>query len=61
MKPRNAIYVGGPPLDPPDDEPIIQCNRWQCGQKFPRSEWVRNHWHCPGCHEEDAAGITEED
>jgi len=61
VKPRNPIYTGGPPLDPPDDEPIIQCNRWQCGKKFMRTEWVRNHWHCPGCHEEDAAGITEED
>jgi len=61
MKPGNAIYIGGPPLDPPDDDPIIQCNRWQCSKKSPRTEWVRNHWHCPGCHEEDAAGITEED
>lgn len=61
MKPRNAIYIGGPLLDPPDDEPIFQCIYWKCGKKFPRTEWVRNHWHCPGCHEEGAAGITEED
>jgi len=61
VKPRNAIYVGGPLLDAPDDEIMIPCKFLKCGRKFSHSAWVRNHWHCPGCHEEDAAGITEED
>lgn len=59
MRPTNNVYLGGPPLDPPDDEPLIHCKR--CTRKYLRSAWARNHWHCPGCHEEDAAGITEED
>lgn len=59
MKPRNAIYVGGPLLDPPDELAMTPCR--VCKRKFMRAEWARNHWHCPGCHEEDAAGITEED
>jgi hypothetical protein len=59
MKQLNAIYVGGPQLDPPDEIPLIHCKF--CKKKSPRTEWVRNRWHCPGCNEEDAAGITEED
>lgn len=59
MKPTNCVYIGGPPLDAPDDDPIIHCK--SCKKKFARPLWERNNWHCPGCHEEDAAGITEED
>lgn len=59
MKPRNPIYIGGPPLDPPDEDPLIPCKH--CKKVSERRYWVQNHWHCPGCHEEDAAGITEED
>ncbi|MEG0064742.1 MAG: hypothetical protein RR740_09085 [Pseudomonas sp.] len=59
MKPRNPVYVGGPPLDPLEYAALIHCKF--CKKKFTRPLWQRNHWHCPGCHEEDAAWITEED
>jgi PHP family Zn ribbon phosphoesterase len=59
MRPGNAVYVGGPPLDPLDDAISISCKH--CSRKFKIYEWTLNQWHCPGCHEEDAAGPAEED
>lgn len=46
MKPRNAIYIGGPPLDPPDDE--FFCN--ECDGVFYSIDDFESHLeHCdPG-------------
>lgn len=54
----NHIYIGGPPLDPPDEEPQIKCT--YCGIIWFSSEWKRNHGHCPGCQRE-FAGVLSED
>lgn len=59
MKPSNPIYVGGPPLEPPDEEPLISC--MFCKKRSPRYQWIKNHNYCPACNEEDAAGESTED
>lgn len=48
MKPKNPIYLGGPPLDPPDDDVSIQCT--YCLKNFYAFEWRCQLGECPNCH-----------
>lgn len=54
----NHIYIGGPPLDLPDEEPQIKCT--YCRVIWLGIEWKRNYGHCPSCQRE-FAGVLSED
>ena len=58
MKPRNAIYIGGPPLDPPEDLVMVNCT--ECHKSAYSAEWISNHGDCPRC-EKPYAGKPIED
>ena len=47
MKPSNSIYIGGPPLDPPEDLVMVRCTF--CHKSAYSSEWISNHGDCPRC------------
>lgn len=54
----NAVYVGGPPLDAPDEEPLVECS--QCNCKTEAAIWRARNGDCPKCGAWGTA-IIEED
>jgi len=47
MKPANPVYMGGPPLDPPDEPVMVQCSNCKC---FTDAKiWRARHGNCPKC------------
>jgi len=47
MKPTNRIYIGGPPLDAPEDLVMVRCT--YCHKSAYSAEWIRNNGDCPRC------------
>lgn len=47
MKPTNSVYVGGPPLDPPEDVVMINCT--YCHRSSYAIQWRKNDGDCPRC------------
>lgn len=45
MKPRNAVYIGGPP--DPDEALMIKCT--YCGVTWHNADWRKQNGKCPGC------------
>lgn len=58
MKPSNRVYLGGPPLGPPEDLVMIRCT--YCHKSAYSAEWRANHGHCPRC-QKAYAGEPNED
>jgi len=58
MKPSNLVYLGGPPLDPPEDLVMVRCTF--CHKSAYSAEWKRNRGYCPIC-QKAYAGPSDED
>lgn len=58
MKPRNSIYIGGPPLDPPDEPLMIKCT--YCQVAYHSRAWRDHRGECPNCHKPYAGQPSED-
>ena len=58
MKIKYGIYIGGPSLEPPEDQVMINCHN--CHKSAYSAEWIRNNGNCPRCHEVYAGELSED-
>lgn len=47
MRPSNAVYVGGPALDPPEHGFLHTCHK--CRKQNDSSDYRSNDGYCPKC------------